>query len=107
MGSPIMSSGSCSIYNDHSRMTEKFQHLLRPEDRIIQTVRLEGGHIDRNRFLSIVCNEKADEYCLLGIDCCSNAIDQQKQNVDVNTHGEDVQVNLKGNSGKIILNGPP
>ena len=89
-----MSTGSCNIYNDHSRMTEKFQHLLRSEDRIIQTVRLEGGHAERNRFLSIVCNEKADEYCLLGIDCCSNASNQKKQDADRSNHGEDIEVSM-------------
>ena len=66
----MTSSKTSSINNDYSRMTEKFQCLLRQEDRIIQTVRLEGGHNERQRFLSIVCNEKADEYCILGIDTC-------------------------------------
>ena len=77
-------------------MTEKFQHLLRPEDRIIQTVRLEGGHIERNRFLSIVCNEKADEYCLLGIDCCTKSTAQNEKNNedDDSNHIEDVEVSL-------------
>ena len=66
-----MNSSFFSLNNDCGAMMEKFKELLRPEDHIIQTVRLEGGHFERQRFLSIICNQNVDEYeyCLLGIDC--------------------------------------
>ena len=60
---------TCTITasNDYGKVSGTFQGLLRTDDRIIQTVRLEGGHAERHRYLSIVCND-IDEYCLLGID---------------------------------------
>ena len=73
MSSSAMSTCCSSTNSDYGGVIEKIQELLRPEDRIIQTVRLEGGHTERQRFLSIVCNQNADEYCLLGIDCSLKA----------------------------------
>ena len=94
MGSSVVSISSSSMSSDHSRMAELFQCLLRPEDRIIQTVRLEGGHVDRHRYLSIVCNEKAGEYCLLGIDCCSTETkhDKTRQEHSDKDQSEDIKV---------------
>ena len=66
-----MSSSCCTVNNEHEETTKEIKKLLRPEDKIILTVRLEGGHNERQRYLSIICNQKADElneYCLLGID---------------------------------------
>ena len=71
MDSSIVNISTSSVNSDHSRISEIFQDLLKPEDRILQTVRLEGRYTDRRRFLCIVSNEKAEEFCLLGIDCCS------------------------------------
>ena len=90
-----MSTCSSSTNSDYGGVIEKIQELLRPEDRIIQTVRLEGGHTERQRFLSIVCNQNADEYCLLGIDCSLRPKQLGPNNlIEENDYQEDIEVNL-------------
>ena len=85
--------GSIARSSDHCRVAEMIQGTLRSEDRIIQTVRLEGGHAERSRFLSIVCNETAGEYCLLGTDCCSTVNKHDKnQQQDCDNYNEDTKV---------------
>ena len=93
MSSLARTTSYTSVNSDYGEVIEKIKELLRPEDRIIQTVRLEGGHFERQRFLSIVCNQKADEYCLLGIDC-SFSVKQQNLNTqkDDNASIEDEEV---------------
>ena len=94
MSSSAMSTCSSSTNSDYGGVIEKIQELLRPEDRIIQTVRLEGGHTERQRFLSIVCNQNADEYCLLGIDCSLRAKQLGPNNlIEENDYQEDIEVN--------------
>ncbi len=34
----------------------------------MQTVKLEGTYIDHNRYLCIVCHDKNNEFCILGVD---------------------------------------
>jgi len=54
----------------------RWKNILKPGDKFMQTVKLEGAYEDHNRYLcivshsrQIVChNNNADEYCLLGID---------------------------------------
>ena len=71
--STTTSTGTTNNDQQNSLIAGSLQKLLRvnSQDRILQTVRLEGGHGGRARHLSIVCNEKAGEYCLLGTDSSS------------------------------------
>lgn len=50
--------------------------LIRSEDRLVQTIQLEGCYADRSRFLCVVCRQgqERNDYCLLGVD-----LDDQKE----------------------------
>lgn len=53
-------------------------------ERVVQLIRLECPFPGRSRFLVIVCNEEAKEYCLLGVDCI-NTKDNSRQIMSDNT----------------------
>ena len=51
------------------RVTKVIQQVRVHDDHIMQIVRLDCPFPGRSRFLAVVCNEAAKEYCLLGVDC--------------------------------------
>ena len=91
----------------------RWKNILKPGDKFMQTVKLEGAYADHNRYLCIVShsrqfvchNKDADEYCLLGIDEEVKA-DSDKDSGTIHAtiglvcktvHG--VSVNLDGDGG--------
>ena len=69
------------------KVTKTIQNFHLHDDRVLQIIRLECPLPGRSRYLAVVCNDKAKEYCLLGVDCvneqdASDQCVQQKGSLD-------------------------
>lgn len=77
---------------------QHLQSLVQKGDTIIQSVKLEGTHLERNRYLAVVQNSGLDNYCLLGLD----EVQQDPGGLSVGLVAKllwDAQISLDGDGG--------